>query len=246
MAKPKAAAPDLDPEELALVETQYIRVLAGLQVVVGLIRTVDEELARLGKLPAGVVDIGIRSLKQARKEYGGIASRAMAIAKGLGVAIPPGVLGTPAVSGDDDSDVGRVTAETFGGGKKGEERFNRVTNDIMTGGLLPGATVVESGKKLAARAIAKLGSVRAVGAARTFAQQSAAASRRAAANLLRAGKTFAGGAVATAVSTAVAWFTAATAIRIAGPGIGSGLGNLFSTPGGLVLGALAIYLLIRR
>lgn len=241
------AAPALDPEELALVETQYIRVLAGLQVVVGLVRTVDEELAKAQKLPAGVVDIAVRSLQSARREYGGILSRAAGIAKSLGVSLPPGVLGAPAVSGDDDADVGAVTADTFGGGAKGEERFRRVTNDIMTGAMLPGAGIVSEGKALAARAIAKLGATRAVGAARTFAQVSAAASRRAAVQLGRAGKTFlAGSVVGTAVSTAVAWFTAATAIRIAGPGIGAGLGNLFSTPGGLVLGALAIYLLINR
>jgi hypothetical protein len=244
-ATPDTNVQDLAPEDLALIESQYIRVLSGVVATAEMLRAVEAEKNRLGELAQGTVPIGLKMLDNARREYRATLQRASQVANSLGVVIPVEMMAAAAPV-STSGDVGAVTSETFGGGKKGEERFDRMTKDIMSGGVAPAASVVNLGRTLAQKAIAKLGARKAVNAAGGFARVAASSGKRAAASLARAGKAFVTPAMQAAITSAVAWFAAAAAIRIAGPGIGSGLGNLLSTPGGLIVAGLALYLFVNR
>lgn len=245
-ATPDTNVQDLAPEDLALIESQYIRVLSGVVATAEMLRAVEAEKNRLGELAQGTVPIGLKMLDNARREYRATLQRASQVANSLGVVIPVEMMAAGAPISSTSGDVGAVTSETFGGGRKGEERFDRMTKDIMSGGVAPAASVVNLGRTLAQKAIAKLGARKAVNAAGGFARVAAANGKRAATSLARAGKAFVTPAMQTAITSAVAWFAAAAAIRIAGPGAGGFLGNLLSTPGGLILGGLALYLFVNR
>ena len=242
-AKP-ASAQDLHPDDLRDLETQYIRVLAGMGDTARALKVIESELGRLAEQPANVTPIARQTLERARTEYRKTLQKASQLATSLGVPIPFEMLANAA---ETSGDVGAVTRETFRDSPRGADAaFRTMTSDIMSGGIAPSASVVTAGRALAAKAVAKLGAAKAVGAAGSFARFGAANGKRAAALVVKAGGKFMTPAMQTAVTGAVAWFAAAAAIRLAAPGIGSGLGNLFSSPGGLLLGGLALYLFLGR
>ncbi len=231
------------PAELASVKLLYVRTLAGVVEAAKSLRAVEAELNRLGQQPANVVPIARQKLTQARQQYRNILARLSGAASAMGIVLPiERILSTATLDGD----VGAVTAETFGGGKEGQERLDRMRSDILSGGIAPGGGIIIMGEEFALKVIAKVGRRKAGTLGATFARGALAASKVAGTAMFRAGGRVLTAAVTTAVVGAIAWFSAATAIRIAGPALGKGLGNLLSTPGGIVLGALAIYLIIGK
>jgi hypothetical protein len=244
MAQPEKVDPntknasDLHPEDLKAIGLLFTRLLAGVSATAAALKGVEGELTRIGTLPENVVPIAGQKLNQARNEYRKTLARVAQMATALGITIPVGLLPS-----DISGDVGAVSAQSLG---VSEAAFKRMTGDIIAGGIVPSASFITVGEGLAGKAIAKLGAGKAVAAGRAFASFSAANARRAAALIVRAGGKFVTPAMETAIVGAVSWFAAATAIRIAAPGIGAGLGNLLSTPGGIVLVVVAGYFLLNR
>lgn len=235
----KLGAEDLHPEDLDAIKTQFVRIVAGIAETATVLRAVEEELNRLREQPENVVPIARRSLEAARKEYRGILAKASGIASSLGVVLPVERMTAPSTEGDD---VGAIPSGPPG---SPQQKINEAARSIMTGGITPAGSFITVGEGLAAKAISKLGATRAVAAAGAFARFSGAAARRAAVLLIRAGGKWLTPAMKRAVFVAAGWYLAAGAIRVAAPGIGAGLGNLISTPGGLILGGFALYILLK-
>ncbi len=229
------------PAELASVKLLYVRTLAGVVEAAKALKAVEAELNRLGQQPANVVPIARQKLTQARQQYRNILARLSGAASAMGIVLPvEKILSTATLDGD--TDVGAFDTST----PEARARVERMKGDILGGGVMPGGGIIIMGEEFALKVIAKVGLRKAGTLGASFARGALAASKVAGTAMFRAGGRVLTAAVTTAVVGAIAWFSAATAIRIAGPALGKGLGNLLSTPGGIVLGALAVYLIIGK
>lgn len=240
MATTSAVQSPPTPAEVEQVKLLYVRALAGVVEAAKALKATEAELNRLGEQPPNVVPIARQKLTQARQQYRGILARLSGAAGAMGIVLPVERLMAGAATLDGD-DVGAITAETFGGGKEGQERLDRMRADILSGGIAPGGGIIIMGEEFALKVIAKVGARKAATMGATFARASVQAAKVAGTALFRAGGRVLTSAVKTAVIGAIAWFSAASAIRIAGPAAGKALGNLLSTPGGIVLAVAVAY-----
>lgn len=238
MASTQVAPTPPTPDEVAQVKLLYVRALSGVVEAARALKAVEAELNRLGGQPANVVPIARQKLTQARQQYRAILARLSGAATAMGIVLPvERIMQGAATLDGDDADVGAFDTST----PEARERVERMRGEILGGVVGPASGIIIMGEEFAIKVIAKVGARKAAALGGQFARASLQASKVAGTALFRAGGKILTTAVQTAVIGAIAWFSAATAIRIAGPAAGKALGNLLSTPGGIVLAVAVAY-----